>query len=355
MNLRRVFVLFGKEIIQGPKNFMFVLALVVPVVLTLMLSLVFGTYFSNASRLGIVDQGSSQFPVMAGENDALRIKTYDTAEVMQDEVARGALDMGLVLPTDFDQQLLDNEQATVKVYVWGESPMNNRVIISSAIVHIMRQITGQELPVEIEQVVLGNTSNIPWEKRLLPLLVLMAVLLSGTMIPASSLVYEKTRRTLSALNVSPATLPEVYTAKGMLGVLLSMITATLILFLNRAFGGQPGLLLLTLLLGSIFSAALGVMLGALVRDINTLFATIKSLGIVLYAPGIISMFPTLPQWLSYFFPTYYAIQPILDITQKDAGFTDIWWYLAILVVLTLGVLVLIGNISQKQKEALAAV
>jgi ABC-2 type transport system permease protein len=52
MNLRRILVLFGKEVLQGPKNFMFFFALVIPVVLTLLLSLVFGTYFSNVVTPG---------------------------------------------------------------------------------------------------------------------------------------------------------------------------------------------------------------------------------------------------------------------------------------------------------------
>ena len=186
-------------------------------------------------------------------------------------------------------------------------------------------------------------------------MILMAVLLSGTMIPASSLLNEKVKRTLSALNSSPATLPEVYTAKGLLGVLLSIVTALLILFLNRAFGGQPGLLLLTLLLTSIFSTTLGVLLGMLVKDVAALFTVMKSLWIILFAPGILYMFPNLPSWIAKIFPTYYSIQPVLDITKNNAGFGDIWLSRLLVVVFSLAVMVLIGFISRRQKEALAAV
>jgi len=41
----------------------------------------------------------------------------------------------------------------------------------------------------------------------------------------------------------------------------------------------------------------------LVKDINTLFAIIKGLGIFLYAPAIVSLFPELPQWIAKVFPT----------------------------------------------------
>ncbi len=355
MNLRRILVLFGKEILQGPKNFMFIFAFVIPVAVTLLISLVFGTYFSSTARLGIVDEGSSQISLLAAENKALIVKQYETTDALEKAVQRGAVDLGLILPADIDQKLLSNDQAAVKVYVWGESPMDSRVVISAAIVRMMRQVSGQEIPVDIQQVVLGNAANIPWEKRLLPLLVLMAVLLAGTMIPASSLVNEKNKRTLSALNSSPATLPEIYTAKGMLGVLLSMLTALAILFLNRAFGGQPWLLLLTLLLGSIFSSAIGVLLGSLVKDVTALFTVIKSLGIFLYAPGIVYMFPNLPGWIGKIFPTYYVIQPVLDITQNNAGFSDIWLSLLLVLVFSITVIGLIGFVTRKQNESLAAV
>lgn len=355
MNLRRILVLFGKEVLQGPKNFMFIFAFVIPVAVTLLISLVFGTYFSSTARLGIADQGASQISLLAAENKALIVKQYETTEALEKAVQRGVVDMGLALPADFDQKLLANDQASVRVYVWGESPMDSRVVISAAIVRMMRQVSGQDVPVDIQQVVLGDATNVPWEKRLLPLLVLMAVLLAGTMIPASSLVNEKTKRTLPALNSSPATLPEIYTAKGFLGVLLSMLTALVILFLNRAFGGQAGLLLLTLLLGSIFASAVGVLLGSLVKDVAGLFTIIKSLGIFLYAPGIVYMFPNLPAWIGKFFPTYYVIQPVLDITQNNATFADIWLSLVLVTVFSLFVMGLIGIISRRQKEALAAV
>lgn len=355
MNLRRILVLFGKEVLQGPKNFMFIFAFVIPVAVTLLISLVFGTYFSSTSRLGIADEGSSQVSRLAAENKALVVKQYETTDTLEKAVQRGVVDMGLVLPVDFDQKLLANDQASVRVYVWGESPLDSRVVISAAIIRMMRQVSGQDLPVDIQQVVLGDATNVPWETRLLPLLVLMAVLLAGTMIPASSLVNEKNKRTLSALNSSPATLPEIYTSKGMLGVLLSMVTALAILFLNRAFGGQAGLLLLTLLLGSIFASAVGVLLGSLVKDVAGLFTIIKSLGIFLYAPGIIYMFPNLPAWIGKFFPTYYVIQPVLDITQNNASFADIWLSLVLVVVFSLLVMVLIGFVSRRQMEALAAV
>ena len=65
MNLRRVGILLGKELWHGPKNFIFILALVMPIVISLVISLIFGTLFSAKPRLGLVDEGGSQLIAMA--------------------------------------------------------------------------------------------------------------------------------------------------------------------------------------------------------------------------------------------------------------------------------------------------
>ncbi|HEX9618433.1 MAG TPA: ABC transporter permease, partial [Anaerolineales bacterium] len=242
----------------------------------------------------------------------------------------------------------------ISVYVWGESHLQNRVILSSAIVNGTRQIGGQELPVEIVQTVLGGGANVPWEKRLLPLMVLVTILYAGSIVPASSMVMEKMKRTLTALAISPATLLEIFAAKGLLGVVLSVLTGVMILFLNRAFGGQPVLLLSVLVLGAVFSAAIGVLLGALVKDTNTLFATMKSIGILLYAPAFVYMIPSLPQWIGRLFPTYYIIEPVLQIAQNDAGLAGVAPDLGILLGLIALTFVVLARVAARTQEAQAS-
>lgn len=90
------------------------------------------------------------------------------------------------------------------------------------------------------------------------------------MVPATSLVEEKQKQTLTALTTTPTSLEEVLLAKGLLGVILSLVVGVLILVMNRALGVQPLLLLLVLGLGAAMAAAFGVLLGVYVKDINTL-------------------------------------------------------------------------------------
>ena len=338
MSLRRVGVLLSQELVRGPRNFVFIMALIVPVVMTLLVTLIFGTVFSGKARLGLADEGKSRVVPMAQALDSLTVKTYGSADELREAVAIGAVDIGVVLPNVFDRRIGSARSTTLTVYTWGESTLSNRVVAITALATLIREIAGQESPVELVTIVLGDGESLSWEERLLPFIVLMTIVFGGTMVPAASLVEEKQKRTLRALTTTPTSLGDVLLAKGLMGVIVSVVMGVLTLILNRAFGHAPGLLVLVLVLGAILSATLGVLLGAFIKDVNTLFTVIKAGGLLLYAPAIVYLFPEIPEWVGRIFPTYYMIQPVVEITQKGAAWQDVAPELAILVLL-IGVMV----------------
>ncbi|HSV86405.1 MAG TPA: ABC transporter permease [Levilinea sp.] len=355
MSLRRIGVLLHKEIVQGPKNFIFIFGLVMPVILTMVLSLILGTFFKGKPRLGVVDLGDSVVADIVSENAALDVKSFSTARELEDAAERGAIDIGIVLPYGFDRLVKSGDPAEMTTVLWGESLMEHRITLGTAIIQAIREVTGQEAPVEVQQVIVGDAVAIPWEERILPFIVLISILMAGLMVPATSLVAEKTKHTLSALSVSPTTLFEIFAAKGLLGVMMSMFGGIMILVLNRAFTGHTLLLLFVLLLGALMSSSLGILLGAAVKDISVLFAAMKGLGIFLYGPAIVRMFPEIPQWTAQLFPTFYILQPVLDITQENASLADIAVNVSILAALIVVLWIAITVVSQRTREAEATV
>ena len=121
MSLRRVFILLGKEVLHGSKNFIFVFALVIPIVLTLIISLLFGTLFSGKPKLGINDQGNSKLASMLITTDALLSKEFRTDTDLRQAVESGAVDLGLVIPENFDTELTIGMETQLSAYIWGES------------------------------------------------------------------------------------------------------------------------------------------------------------------------------------------------------------------------------------------
>ena len=342
MKLRRIAVLLRKDLFQGPKNFLFVWAFLGPVAISLVVSLVFGTLFTHEPTLGIVDEGSSQLVALIEELPSINNREYTESSELREAVASGVVDVGLVIPSDFDSLVSQGEEVSVPVYVWGESLAQDRTVLAVAIANQIRELLGEEAPVEIEAVTLGNEMNIPWSDRLLPFIVLLAVVFGGFVLPATSLLDEKEKRTIDALTITPASVGEVFWAKGALGLIISMVIGIVILILNQAIGAQPALLILLLFLGSIMAVAMGLLLGSVFKDVMSFFATVKALGIILYVPVILYMFPSLPQWIGKIFPTYYIVEPIVEVSQRGGGWPEIALNTSILILIDLLLIALIA-------------
>lgn len=350
MSMRRVVVLLGKEFVRGPRNFIFIFALVVPIVFTLVLSLLFGTFFSGKPKLGVADMGHSQLVTEAKAVDSVIVNEYESDAALREAVETGAVDVGLTLPAGFDTAVQTGDNVTIEAYIWGESLLQDRAILGTSIAVWIRTIAGQEKPVEIVSTTLGDETAVPWEDRLLPFVVLISIMIGGIMVPATSLVDEKMKRTLTALTTTPTSIGEVYLAKGLLGVIISVVMGLVTLAMNRAFGSQPLLLVGLLALGGTLASVFGILLGILLKDINSLFATIKGIGILLYAPAIVYLFPTLPEWIGRIFPTYYIIGPIMDVTQQGASFADIAPDVAILIGFILLLIGIVAFLSRRARQ-----
>jgi ABC-2 type transport system permease protein len=347
MNINRIFTIVKKEFIYGSKNFIFIMALVMPVVLTLVISLLVGTLFSGKPRLGILDRGNSQLTVKMGQQEYLATETYTSEELLRADVERGALDMGLILPADFDSQLQAEDATSMDLFIWGESLLKHRTVLAVALIRQIIDVAGREIPVNAELVLLGEDANIPWDVRLFPFVVIITIMLGGTMVPATSMVEEKVKRTYRALLTTPASLADILTAKGLMGVILALFSGLLILYINNAFGAHPATLITVLTISGIFGAAVGIIMGVLVKDISTLFTIIKSLGIFLYAPALIFMFPEFPQWVAKIFPTYYVLNPIIELTMNNASWADIAADVYILVGLTIALIGVAGFLARR--------
>ncbi len=350
MGLRRVGILLRKELFQGPKNFFFVFAVVVPVVFSLVVSLVFGTLFADQATLGVVDEGASRLVSMLEENGSLDSREYGTVLELKEAVASGAVDAGLVLPAGFDDSVSQGETVGLSLYIWGESLAKHRTIVAVTVADLVRELAGQEAPVEIEAVTLGDEESMPWEDRLLPFIVLITVMIAGMSLPGSSLLAEKEKKTIDALVVTPANIGEVFLAKGLLGIIMGMIMGVVILAWNQALGTHPGLLVMLLFLGSIMAAGIGLLIGAMARDLQSFSASMKVLGAFLYAPAIVYLFPGVPQWVGKIFPTYYIIAPIVEISQQGGGWTEISAEVFILIGLIVLLIALVAFTINRRRQ-----
>lgn len=352
MSLKRIWTLIKTEIFHGPRDVILVMAVLLPVVLALFVNLAFGDIFSDRAKLGIYDEGNSTLIQKLEDSGSMTVNVYLNEVDLRAATARGSLDMGIVLSSDFDSQLTEGT-VKLKAYVWGESLAKNRAVIPLALNEAIREISGSSLPVNIESISLGDKSSLPWSDRLLPLIILLAVFFGGMMLPASSLIHEKQTRTLEALNVTPTSIGDIFTAKGIIGAVLATIMGIVTLAINTSFGGSLLALVIVLAFGAIMAAEIGLLAGAFIKDMNTLYAFWKFGGLLLFGPAVVFMFPQIPSWVGYIFPTYYVIKPVTDLTILGLGFGSVALYVGILVaIVAVMALVVINIIKRLSTQAL---
>jgi ABC-2 type transport system permease protein len=348
MNLKRIWILIKTEVFHGPKDIILVMAVALPVLLALFVNLAFGDIFTDRAKVGIYDASNSPLTEKLKAAGSMNVKTYGNEADIRSAAASGVVDMGIVLPSDFETKLMAGT-VKLKAYVWGESLAKNREVIGLALNDAVRELTGVSLPVNIESVPLGDASSLPWSDRLLPMTVLIAVFYGGMMLPASSLIHEKQRHTLEALNVTPTTISDIFTAKGIIGAVLAIIMGVLTLAISTSFGSSPLALVVVLAIGAVLAAEIGLLAGAYIKDMNTLFAFWKFGGLLLFGPAFIYMFPQIPAWIGYIFPTYYVIRPVTELTVMGANFGSVALYvgilIAIVVVMGLAVMSIVKRLS----------
>ncbi len=280
----------------------------------------------------------------------MRVIRYDDAATLRSAVERGAVDFGLALPAGFDDAIVSGAKPSVTAWVWGESLAKDRLVLGAAMASLVRGVAGGASAVTVETVLVGEGAFVPWSERLLPMVVLVAVFIGGIFLPAASLIEEKERRTLSGLLVTPATAGEVIAAKGVVAGIVCFVMGMVVLAMNRAFGSHPGLVAGIIALGTVQAVAIGLMLGVVLKDLTTLFAFSKSGGIVIFAPTVVYLFPSIPSWIGRIFPTYYLLQPVIDISQKGAGWAEVRFDTIILAAIDVGMIVVLALLLWRARQ-----
>jgi len=337
VSLARIKILLRKDLALGPRSPLVLWALIIPVALTLLVRGVFGGLFTAEPRLGIVDQGASELVAVASELDGIEVTLLDDPTELREQVERNDLDAGLILQPGFDAAVRDGQRPELDLFVGGESLASTRIVVAVTTLDLVRGLEDAAAPVEVDLITIGDEA-LPIEMTMLPLFVIMAVALAGVMIPAAGLIEEKQASTLAALLVTPTRMSEVLGAKGLLGMLLAVVSGTVTLTINGVIGVSPTVMLVAVVLGAVMMAEVGLILGSWARDINTMFAAWKSGGLILFYPVIFFIWPDLPTWPARFGPTFYFLEPVHRASVEGATLGDVWVELVVAAAICLALL-----------------
>ena len=262
--------------------------------------------------------------------------------------------IGIAFPEDFVTGVATGERTTVDVYVDAAVPEEIRGAMSSFVREIAYGITafaqagatGQDLtpeeameaaypvvyPAE-EEIILGEDragDQIPLRDKMKPMLAYFVLMIESFAL-AGLLATEVQFRTVNAVLVTPARVGDVLTAKGVFGTLLAFSQAALILVLVGALSTNPALVLLTVLIGAMMVAGIGMYVGAAGKDfMGTMFLGILFL-IPLIIPTFSALYPgTASTWVKVL-PSYGVVEALVGVSLYGEGFSDVLPELAVAV------------------------
>lgn len=338
MNASRLLSMTRKDIVLTTRESFFLFMVLIPIIMTLVLNVALGSMGTAIPSIGVLGEG--EIVDILQEEPSIQVNIVSSEEDLRKAVLENQYDAGLIMPADADKGTLPT------LLISGESLMNERLTIGATLIEAYRESANIDNLATIETKLIG-TEEFSLKQRFIPFILVYTAMVAA-MIISASLIEEREFKTLNAVLVTPITPLEVIVSKSLYGMFLGLILGILILVLSSSLMGSIHLILLFLILGMFFAIGIGLMAGVVMKDITDLMSRMKLLGFFFMLPALVMLFPQIPQWLGKVFPTYYFIHPLLIITQRGAGWSEVWWEAVILVIIDVIVLMWAGRILNRR-------
>jgi len=173
------------------------------------------------------------------------------------------------------------------------------------------------LPILMSKVVIQFMAASAPISTVLPTWVLFAQLMVGIMITGPNLLEERYSKTLDALLVTPIGVYDVLGAKGLVVLVLSIVSQGFVLVVNASGEGHMLELLPLMLIGAVLAIEIGVLIGLALTSPKSGSALASALMVLLFLSGTIST--SLPH-SNHFLQFIPSVEMIADIRAvMDTG------------------------------------
>jgi ABC-2 type transport system permease protein len=243
----RFWALALKELRQIRRDRRLTISLIVPPTLQILL---FGFALDSEVRnlrLGLVDESrtaeSRELISALTENETFKIAgSYATSDDLGRDLARGRLDVGVVVPYDFARRRARGRSATVQVLLNAANANTAQLAqgyVEGAVTALNQQLAGAPVaPVQIRAAFLYNPGLVnAW--FIVTGVFGTLIILNGSLVSAATMIREKERGTVEQLLMTPASALEVVAAKLVPLFFLLMAMVTLVLTVARVVFHVP--------------------------------------------------------------------------------------------------------------------
>lgn len=328
---KRIAAIVWKDLYDAAKNYTVLFALLVPVLLSIFFSY---AYSQSDLRLpvlayyeaGPTDLGShlSRIPMFR----LIRCASEGEARAMVlERRAQGAL----VVPAGFDAEVAAGAGSTATLVIDNSQRRVAAGVQLAVTMALERYKQGPGARVQLESAFPGRSGA---KQDMLPVWLVFTTI-GGMMVVSSSFMEERDKRTLAAILVTPAKLPEVLVGKALLGMVLTLTSTMLILTLNQDWSRGPvgnwaGLAAVAVSGALCFTLA-GLLMGLVMPSQSTASALSSLLYLVLFLPVVLADMSTTMHGLARALPSYYLLEGFSRSLLAGAGPTQLAAPLAVLI------------------------
>ncbi len=344
--MRRFRALIKKELthmLRDPRTLVFVFMM--PILQLVLLGYVNNTDFTNISTAVDNEDGSPASRQLLDAFKGTGYFTYNYTAFSQNEVstliAGGQAKVGIVIPSDYSQNLNSGHTADVLVLLDGSDPTIASAALSAAqlvgqaygaSVHSQDMSTqgdppGTNTPIDVRTNVLYNPDLLS-SYNIVPGLIAIILFQTATSLTALAIVRERERGTIEQLIVTPIRNWELVVAKMIPYILVSFADTFVILLVGTVLFGVPirgSLILLLALTGLYLLPTLGY--GLVVSTMAQTQQQAQLMIMPLIMPAFmlsgyifpIASLPLVLQYVGYLLPTTYFIYVMRAVVIKGVG------------------------------------
>ena len=346
----RFWALALKELRQIRRDRRLTISLIIPPTLQILL---FGFALDSSVkdlRLGIVDESrtaeSRELVSVLTQNPTFRLAgSYTTPAALGQELARGQLDIGVVVPYDFARRRARARPATVQVLLNASNANTAQIAqgyVEGAVNFLNRSGDGaRAAPLELRPAFLYNPGLVnAW--FIVTGIFGTLIILNGSLVSAATMIREKERGTVEQLLMTPASALEVVAAKLLPLFVLLMLMVGLVLVVARLvfhvpFRGSPALVVAACACCVATGIGIGTFISTLARSANQtqLISFFINPPLALLSGGLTPI-EAMPKWvqpITLFNPIAHFAYIARSVLVKGAGLEVVYPNLLALIAL----------------------
>jgi len=316
--MKRILAIVSRDIKSGTRDWLIMYLAIAPILIALVLkALIPGV---SDTTLNVVLLEDTPVELQEHIEKYAKVSYVEDQDLMEDRVLKMDDVFGLKI-----------EGEDYKIISQGNEVFNMVQLFSS----VIDQYRYKDLEIDIEV----KTSDMGWTMSPLKLqgsiIVIIFTTILGGMLIVLNLVEEKMSNTISAINVTPTSKPQLVIGKGLLGFILSIFGSYVTIFILGFESIDYGMLALTVFSLAWISVIIGFSIGVVNDEPISAVASMK----MTFVPVLASVFgaiylPTKWLFILYWSPFYWAYLNVRDILMNEAVWSKILLHNGIILFLT---------------------